>query len=74
MDSDNYAIRLYEGYNTLDENELFSTYIDSSGGEVVGNAEVYTMDNISEVVYKCYDIYNFYVQNSMLTTGNRDED
>jgi len=73
IDSDNYAIRLYKGYNTLSENELFSTYIDSSGGEVVGNAEIYTMDNISELVYKCYDIYNFYVQNNMLTTGDREE-
>jgi len=73
IDSDNYTIRLYKGYKTLDEDELFSTYIDSSGGEVTGYAKVYTMDNIYDIIQKCYDIYYFYVQNNMLTIGDREE-
>ena len=74
IDSDNYAIRLYKGCRKTDEDEIFSTYIDSSGGEVVGNAEIYTLDNISDIINKCYEIYYFYVKNNMLTTGDREYD
>lgn len=74
MSDDNYCMRLYKGYTTNERYELFSTWIDSFGGEVTGNSEVYTMDNIDELIQKCYDIYNFYVQNNMLTTGNKEED
>ena len=73
MDHDNYAIRLYKGYDISSENNLFSTYIDSSGGEVTGNAEVYTMDNIDNIIKKCYEIYNFYVNNNMLITKDIEE-
>ena len=72
IDSDNYAIRLYK--DTIDKPELFSTYIDSDGGEVSGNAEIYTFENIDELIEKCYSIYNYYVNNNMLTKGEREED
>lgn len=74
IDSDNYAIRLYKGFNTSEANELFSTYIDSSGTEVSGNVEVRTTSDIYEVVQKCYQIYKFYVNNKMLSTGNREDE
>lgn len=71
MDSDNYCIRL-ENNN---KEELFSTYIDSDGGEVSGNAEMYQVDSGTDfvAVEKCYEIYNFFVENKMLAKGDRYE-
>ena len=65
LDGDNYSIRLYDS----SDKELFSTWIDSAGGEVTGNAEVYTMDDIDDLINKVYDFYNILIQANLLITG-----
>lgn len=57
---DNYSIHLYidRGYPTLDEqSEVFSTWIDSSGGEVGGNCEVYKIGYDKAIEYS-YELFN----------------
>lgn len=66
LDGDNYSIRLFDNKNM----ELFSTWIDSNGGEVSGNAEVYTSDNIDNVIEKVYDVYNFFSKSNLLINGD----
>ena len=56
----NYSIHLYidRGYPTLlEEDEVFSTWIDSSGGEVSGNCEVYKI-GYDKVIDYCYQLFN----------------
>lgn len=57
---DNYSMHLYidRGYPTLDEeSEVFSTWIDGSGGEVSGNCEVYKIGYDKAIDYS-YELFN----------------
>lgn len=65
LNGDNYSIRLYDS----NDKELFSTWIDSAGGEVTGNAEVYTMNDIDDLINEVYDFYNILIQANLLITG-----
>lgn len=63
---DNFCIRLYKvhkGDNYLsDMDEIFSTWIDSDGGEVAGNCEIYK-DGYGKVIDYVYKVFNNIVVN-----------
>lgn len=55
MEGDNYSIHLYN----IDSEcaEIFSTWIDSCGGEVTGNQEIY-IGGYDKAIDICYDFFN----------------
>ena len=67
MDSDNYCMRLY---SMVDSTELCSTWIDSDGGEVKDNYEVYTDDDINDVISDMYKFFNILVHHKLLKVGD----
>ena len=52
LDGDNYSIYLYNKGR-----EIFSTWIDSCGGEVTGNQEIY-IEGYDKAIDICYDFFN----------------
>lgn len=65
MDGDNYSIYLYN----KEHKEIFSTWIDSSGGEVTGNQEIY-IEGYDKAIDICYDFFN--TIQTFLITGEDD--
>lgn len=57
LGGDNYSIHLYNSKNLEPENEIFSTWVDSNGGEIEGNKEIYKY-GYDEAIYICYDLFN----------------
>lgn len=56
MDDDNYCIRLNNIDDDIFDNGIFSTWIDSCGGEVAGNQEVYKEGYEKDINY-CYEVF-----------------
>lgn len=54
-----YSMHLFLNRQQIDDNfdEVFSTWIDNSGGEVEGNQEVYKI-GFDKAIEKSYEIFN----------------
>ena len=57
MDNDNYCIRLNNIDDDFFDDGIFSTWIDSCGGEVMGNCEIYK-DGYEKDIEYCYEVFN----------------
>lgn len=64
--NEDYCIRLYKVHKgdtfLSDYDEIFSTWIDSDGGEVTGNCEIYK-DGYDKVIDHAYKVFNNIVVN-----------